>query len=312
MNLDTEIRNGYEVSAEMKKIWAIQVDMVKHTLDVCKRHGLKIWADGGTLLGAAREHGYIPWDDDIDLLMLRPDYEKLKALADDEFQSPYFFQCAYTEKKYYRGHAQIRYDGTSMILPIDIFQRFNQGIFIDIFVYDAMPDTLDSEWERKMKRADEISSILFDAAYSRVISKNAFTNIRHKLNAAFGGGLRLFKEYDNLFQSYNWDNCHRMACPCFNREIIKNYTKEIDWYRETVYLPFEDIELPAPVDYALALSTQYGQDYMTPRKAPAMHGSGVLYDTERSYKYHLKELRAMNRKQSIKRLFQKIAGCFHK
>lgn len=136
-----EIRRGYRVSAQMKKVWAVQLELTRKLLQVCKDHHLKIWADGGTLLGAVREKGYVPWDDDIDMIMPRGDYDKLLGLAAREFRPPFRFQSAYTEDKYPRAHAQLRMDGTTAILSADIFCKFHQGIFIDIFVLDGVPDT---------------------------------------------------------------------------------------------------------------------------------------------------------------------------
>lgn len=92
MNLDKEIRQGYEISSEMKKVWNVQMKLLKKLLEVCDKHHLKIWADGGTLLGTVRDHGYIPWDDDIDMVMLREDYDKLLEIAPKEFEEPFFFQ----------------------------------------------------------------------------------------------------------------------------------------------------------------------------------------------------------------------------
>lgn len=291
MNTNEEIRCGYRVSAEMKRVWAIQLEMVKYLIDICKKNHLKIWAEGGTLLGAVREHGYIPWDDDIDMLMPREDYDKLVSISKNEFKDPFFFQCAYTDRQYYRGHAQLRYNGTSMILPGDIFQKFHQGIFIDIFVYDAIPENSDQEWEAKLRRADEISYKLYDASYSLILCKRPITVIRKKLSIAFGRGLKLFREYEDLFRPYSWQAHKRIACPCFNRHIFNTSTQEIEWYRSTIYLPFEDIQIPAPVDYHLVLTTQYGPDYMTPRMAPSMHGSDIVMDAAKSYKKCLRKMR---------------------
>ena len=75
MNLETEVRRGYTIPAEMKRVWKVQIDLLKKLLEVCRKHNLHIWAEGGTLLGTVREQGYIPWDDDIDMVMLRDDYE---------------------------------------------------------------------------------------------------------------------------------------------------------------------------------------------------------------------------------------------
>lgn len=139
MNLNSEIRNGYTISSDMKKVWNIQMKMVDKLIEVCNKYNLKVWADGGTLLGTVRDHGYIPWDDDIDMVMLRDDYNKLLQIAPTEFQEPFFFQNVYTDKKYPRGHSQLRYNGTAAILPCDVNCAFNQSIFIDIFVYDQLP-----------------------------------------------------------------------------------------------------------------------------------------------------------------------------
>jgi len=77
--------------------------------------------------------------------MPREDYEQLKRIAPTEFQEPFFFQCAYTDK-YVRGHAQLRYNGTTAILPCEIGVTFNQSIFIDIFVLDVLPKDKQEQW----------------------------------------------------------------------------------------------------------------------------------------------------------------------
>ncbi len=69
--LDEEVRCDYTITHEMKKIWAVELDLLEKLLNVCKKHGIKIFASGGTLLGAIRHKGMIPWDDDIDMMMFR-------------------------------------------------------------------------------------------------------------------------------------------------------------------------------------------------------------------------------------------------
>ena len=95
--LDEEVRNGYTVTSKAKRAWAVQIDLLIKLDEVCKKYGLRYFADSGTLLGAARDHGFIPWDDDIDVTMLRADYEKLKEVADKEFEYPYFYQDMYRD-----------------------------------------------------------------------------------------------------------------------------------------------------------------------------------------------------------------------
>ena len=136
--LNEEVRCGYTVTKQMKEVWAVELDMLEKLLSVCKKHDIKIFASGGTMLGAVRHQGFIPWDDDIDMMMFRDDYEKLCKVAQEEFEYPYFFQTEYTDVGSLRGHAQLRNSATTGILAGERNQKysFNQGIFLDIFPLD--------------------------------------------------------------------------------------------------------------------------------------------------------------------------------
>ena len=93
--LNEEVRCGYTVTKQMKEVWAVELDMLEKLLSVCKKHDIKIFASGGTMLGAVRHQGFIPWDDDIDMMMFRDDYEKLCKVAQEEFEYPYFSNRIY-------------------------------------------------------------------------------------------------------------------------------------------------------------------------------------------------------------------------
>ena len=98
MNLEQEIICGYEVSAKMKRIWAMELNMVKRFVEVCDQYGLRYSIMGGTLLGAVRHRGFIPWDNDIDLAMPRKDFDKLLEIGPTAFEKPLFFQTPVTEQ----------------------------------------------------------------------------------------------------------------------------------------------------------------------------------------------------------------------
>ena len=108
-----EIRCGWRVDEKTKRIWAVQLEMLDEVERICKKYGLKYFADSGTLIGAVRHQGYIPWDDDIDLAMLREDYETFLKVAPGELKEHLVLQTPYREKNYLRAHAQLRNSRTT-------------------------------------------------------------------------------------------------------------------------------------------------------------------------------------------------------
>ena len=106
--LEDEIRCGYIVSSEMKELWSIELELMEKFISVCNKYNLSWWVSGGSLLGAVRHQGFIPWDDDIDVCMPRKDYDILQSVASQEFAEKYFFQTGFVEEDAYRINAKIR------------------------------------------------------------------------------------------------------------------------------------------------------------------------------------------------------------
>ena len=113
--LNEEVRSGFTVTRKMKEVWAVELDLLAQFDRVCRKHAIHYVASGGTLLGAIRHHGFIPWDDDIDLMVSRSDYDKLCAVAAQEFGQPYFFQTEYADPGFMRGFARLRNSATAGI-----------------------------------------------------------------------------------------------------------------------------------------------------------------------------------------------------
>ena len=292
MNLEKEIRNGYEISADMKKVWAVEMELLKKLLEVCEKHHLKIWAEGGTQLGTVREKGFIPWDDDIDMAMPREDYDKLQALAKDEIQAPYFFQSGYTDL-FPNGMTRLRMDGTAAILPQSIYHKCHQGIFIDIFPLDIIPDNpkeLDSFIQMKIKKKQELV-FYCENHWSFSNLKYDWIILKTKIKIGSKGFRSAFYAYDQFIKQYAESDNNHLSIISWNYD--KRYHRKKDWYYGTTSLPFEDITLPVPIGYDEILRQQYG-DYMKPVKERTMHGmygGFEALDTTKSYKDYLPELR---------------------
>ena len=138
--LDEEVKCGYTISSKMKAVWAVEIDLYIELKRVCDKYNLSLYADGGTMLGAVRHSGFIPWDDDMDFAMSREDYKKLCEVANREFNYPYFWLTEETDPGTAFGHGQLRNSKTTGFVEGGEVYGKNHGIFIDVFPFDNVPD----------------------------------------------------------------------------------------------------------------------------------------------------------------------------
>lgn len=279
--LQEEVRRDYTISETMKKAWAVQLDLLQELMRVCNKHGLRVFVDSGTLIGAVREQGFIPWDDDIDVAMLRDDYDKLMAVA-DEFRDPFFLQSTATHEYYINRYAQLHMRGTAAIRQDVKPQRHAQSIFIDIFVIDTMPSNPRAfkNHYRKVRNVCQKLKLVRTLTFKLPESLYRWCRNHTKLLS----DKYWYGEFEKVVRSVPRDNrkaygaivCQRMTLPI----------KHLACYDEALMLPFEHIQVPVPVGYDELLRLEYG-DYMKPVKAPTQHGT-MLFDAERSYEYYTK------------------------
>ena len=286
---EEEIRGGYTITPEMKKIWAVELELLDEFDRVCKQLNIKYFLDSGTLLGAVRDGHFIPWDDDIDLIMLRKDYDILVQDRGKSFQKEYFFQCAYTDTDYPRGHAQLRKKGTCAMIPVEAEHvKFDQGIFMDIFVLDGIapdPEKLAEQFKRKNRIHRKINTLCNPFSDSKVK-----TMVKHVLCVPYRFVYKdvkaLFAKYEEICKEYK--DTGYVDKIMFRRDSSKVIYLKKEWFSDSVNIPFEGREYPVPGHYKDVLEAYYGKDFMTPMEAPSMHG-GLIIDVEKSYKEVLEE-----------------------
>ena len=143
---------------EVKLIQKIQLDILKEVDRICKSENIRYGIDGGTLLGAIRHKGFIPWDPDVDVIMLREDYEKFyNASLRLMNNNKYFLQEERTDSYYRWGFTKIRRVDTNFVRVGQEHLKMQNGIFIDILIMDNVPDNY---IKRKLYEAFCYSAVL--------------------------------------------------------------------------------------------------------------------------------------------------------
>lgn len=259
-----EIRHGYTIEEDMKQVWAIQLEILWEIMKICEKHKIRYFAIGGTLLGAVRHGGYIPWDDDLDIAMYRDDYNKFCDIAPRELSYPFFFQTEVTDPGYLLRHAKVRNSLTTGILQIQKNKKFqfNQGIFVDIFPLDRIPNN--------QEERNEYFKELFNAwgnvyKYSSYINRN--DSIIGELNFDYGReqiqskAIDCYKKFEELSAKYkdiSTEEACIIALTVLPNKVNLNWTWKNDFFSELKSIPFESITIPIPKYSDEILSITYG------------------------------------------------------
>lgn len=297
--LEEEVRCGYTVSAEMKKLWAVELDLLAEFDRVCKKHGITYFVDGGTLLGTIRHQGFIPWDDDVDLVMLREEYEKLLKIVDQEFQHPYFFQTTESDPGLIMGGSRLRNSETTLVSDFKNKRPYkNKGIFIDIYVLDKVPDS-----KRKIKGIRRVLKMYwrilrYAAYYESYFCSGKKTSAWQKIVGKISLMLKsvfgitgLCKGYEAYCAHWNHTDTDLIASLKSNRGYV---ILRKEWYSEIHSAQFESLEVPIPNGYKEFLVEMYGEDYHVLKRQPSTHRP-LAFDAETPYR----EYRIKNKKRGF-------------
>ena len=267
-NLEAETICGYEVSAQMKRIWAMELEMVRKFVAVCREYGLEYRIMGGTLLGAVRHKGFIPWDNDVDLLMPRRDFNRLLEIGPSVFDDPFFFQTPVTEKsRFFCTYVKIRNRMGTAGTREDYDSGINCGMFIDVFCLDEIPDNMiKRKWY--FRRLNEIAKMQ-RFALGKSFKGGLVNKIKHSLQKMAYRFLfhspdvaALFDIYQKAAGKYAGTGCRNVAHQAFG--FHDNFIWEKKDWDGVCLLAFEDMELDAPAGYDSILTHQYGNYWQIP------------------------------------------------
>ena len=289
-----EIICKHIVTQKMKKVWAVELELLLELDRVCSKHHLKYFLIGGTLLGAARHQGFIPWDDDIDVIMPREDYDKLFSIAENELKYPFFFQTTLTEKEFFRAHAQLRNSLTTGCTSFDKRLKINRGIFIDIFVLDKVPNCalsrLTWRWQLYIARAFFILGYTKDPKTMGLflLSIRKIVLIFFKLVSRED----FFNYFNlNLLSRYKQKDCKFLGHLSLIWRPTLIWPKE--YFCNTKYRSFCGYQFPVPGNYRDVLTRQYGNWEDIPQCHSKVRGQnshgGLILEPEISYTIFFKD-----------------------
>lgn len=241
----------------------LMVDILKDVHNICEKHGLKYFLDAGTLLGAVRHKGFIPWDDDMDIGMLREDYERFLEIAKRELPEHLFLQTFETDDKYdiYQVPCKIRYNGTILIEKgIAENSEMHNGVYIDVFPYDSLPKSnLAYKIQRSLSYNVLKSFIRIRETPDKLSFKNKITFTFYKIVRTLFPYKRRKKFFDFLVK---WNDVNSPYMGYGLDTVWSEYIYKKEDYFELTKLEFEGNHFYGPKNYDAILTQLYG-DYMT-------------------------------------------------
>ncbi len=312
----TEVRDGFEIPAMMKRAWAAQMEVLHVVAGVCKNNGIRYFADGGTLLGAVRHKGMIPWDDDIDICVVREEYNRLiqvlpKALPHGFVVAGMYADSERLQKAAFVPHLRVIADET--LWNFNDYMRYFHGfpyqrVGIDIFPMDYISRDigitnvqkqiirLGIETLRDWNKLEENGMLDEYVNGFQKLCNVSFDNVNNVKNYMWKiidkiSSISYREEADYITNNFYWlDN--------------DNYKMKKECYDYTIELPFENMNIVAPEMYDEVLRAEYG-DYMVPVKGAADHDYPFYGHMESEL---IKQIRNVGFKGSVDEFCEEVAS----
>ena len=255
----------------LEKVHTIELEIAVEIKRVCNKLGITYFLDKGTLLGAVRHKGFIPWDDDIDIGMLRSDYDRFIKEAEAVLDSKYYLQTYRNDKYYANSFARVRKKDT-------VFKEFgasayleNNGIFVDICAYDVLTEN-DDKRRKQGAFLDRYVMYLQAKTYSRPwgYTTNKFEIFKIKTKLAFYRLILINKSKEDIINAYEKELTlynEEQSVNLYAHSISVRYGQIIiprECFDEFIELPFEGVEFTCPGDCDLFLKAEYGNYMVMP------------------------------------------------
>lgn len=288
---DTETRCRFTIGKLMKSNWAAQLEVLEVLKGVCTKHNITFFAGFGTLIGAVRHKGYIPWDDDLDVVMKRPDYMRFLSVARSELPSEYQILSMYYEEEWNGSFSRVITG--DVISTAREYLRRNHGcpfsVGIDIFPIDYYPQTSQEQtlqWTllevvknnisycdallEMENPAGEVAEIYRDALRRGLEMQYEYLGIPVDESRSIANiRNQLFRIYDKICMMYQEEECREIVAFQANIPRLAGRWKK-EWFDRAISMGYDVTWIPVPVEYDKVLKATFG-DYRNPIYRPGGH-----------------------------------------
>lgn len=257
LNLTSELTK--EQQQTLQRLQDTLIEILDEIVRICDKYGLKYYLYGGTLLGAVRNKGIIPWDDDMDIVMFRDDYEKFKEICKTELKPEYFFQDSFTDPNYPNLAAKIRKNNTYVREVKWDNVKMHKGIFVDILPLDYFPEDV-KKGDRILKKASFLHQL---CAFQNSHSKHGYVRFAYKILKHLPVQL-YYKMRNHLLLKCNRTSGKKYVCSFGSHYMpMRMRVLHADWFGEGVKMELNGKEYLAPSKWESYLLHLYGENYMT-------------------------------------------------
>lgn len=269
---EDEVRDGFYVPSMIKRAWATELDVLDEVDRICRKYNITYYAEWGTLLGAIRHAGYVPWDDDLDIGMRREDYMKFCEVAPGEFAEGFQIINFRTNKDFH--HFLARVVCKNRICFEDEHLRKYHGFpylaGLDIYVHDNV--SKDRKIQEKCEKTAEYIVAAADAIESGKMTAADELAAVTRINMICGTDIKiqqdkcqerieLYAVAESVFATFKDEDCEEMT-QMMPYSLYGNHMRiPVKYYERVVRVPFENTTIPVPIGFDAMLKSRYG-DYM--------------------------------------------------
>ncbi len=288
-----EVRCGFFIPEMMKRLWAAQLVVLSEVDRVCKKHSINYFADMGTLIGAVRHKGYVPWDDDLDISMMREDWEKFFKVAKKELPEGFVTLTIKEGSDYNLSVGRVTNAHTISWDKerLDRFCGCPYVVGVDIFPIDRIYKDPEREADRKLRVKEVYDLCDHINKLGRIDNhaKDLLAKIENRYDIKFNRSVDVINDLVVLYEKLNRecrDEDATEAAFMWPWIFQKRMNNPIEVYQDLIEVPFENTTIKIPARYDELLKSEYG-DYMKIYKGGAVHDYPVYRDQEKTLREHL-------------------------